>query len=249
MAIDDGRAWALKTLGSDGVLVREQVPAIIRACHDKMANAQAEADMKHAGPYGYIWRRCLVEFSTVLGQLPSAEIIPVPRAGYNLISFNGVVLFPWRFARERSVDLASKRFAISESRVSFFREKHVTSQPPLDFEFEHSELTAEEEDLLKFLDAERKALAGVLSDNPRVVVIPYSSNPVALHSIRWGEATLGEDGFLNFESLESLLDIGRSALAAVDPVGESFDDGPIPRPLLGAKDNEEDEGEALHGRA
>lgn len=47
MAIDDGRAWALRTLGADGVVVREQISAIIRDCHEKMANAQAEADMKH----------------------------------------------------------------------------------------------------------------------------------------------------------------------------------------------------------
>lgn len=243
MAIDQGRAWALATLGPDGVLVREQIPVIIRACHEKMANAQAEADMKHSGPYGYIWRRCLDEFSSVLGRLPSAELITVPRSGHKLASFNGVVLFPWRFARERSVEVGTRPFAVSDTRVSLFTQKRGSSDARLDIEFEHSELTEEEHALL---DAEGNALAATLATHPRVVVVPYASNPSALHSVEWGEATLGADGCLTFESLESLLDISGASLVEMNPVDEAFSEGPIPRPQLGVK-GEEEAGEA-HGR-
>ncbi|PVW04408.1 hypothetical protein DEA06_10430 [Microbacterium sp. Gd 4-13] len=240
MAIDEGRAWALRTLGADGVLVREQISAIIRDCHEKMANAQAEADMKHTGVYGQIWRKCLDEFVAVLGRLPSAEIIP--RRGYKLVSFNGVVLFPWRFARERSTDIGSRPFAVSDTRISLFRQERDLAQQRLDIEYEHPELTEEERELL---DAEAKALEETLTSH-RVVVVPYASNPSALHSIDWGEATLGADGYLTFASMESLLDVGSDSLVDVEPAEEeSFSNGPIPRPQLGVKEEEADGG--AHG--
>lgn len=240
MVIDERRAWALRTLGADGVLVREQISAIIRDCHEKMANAQAEADMKHTGVYGQIWRRCLDEFVSVLGRLPSAEIIP--RRGYKLVSFNGVVLFPWRFARERSTDIGSRPFAVSDTRISLFRQERDLAQQRLDIEFEHPELTDEERDLL---DAEAKALAETLTSH-RVIVVPYASNPSALHSIDWGEATLGADGYLTFASMESLLDVGSGSLVDVEPAeDEGFSNGPIPRPQLGVKEEEADGG--AHG--
>lgn len=184
MAIEEGRAWALKMLGPDGVLVREQIPAIIRECHERMANAQAEADMKHSGPYGYIWRRCLDEFSSRLSQLPSADLITVPRAGYKLVSFGGVVVFPWRFARERSAAIGSRPFAVSDTRVSLFTSRPEVVHSQLDFNFEHPEFTEEE---LALLAAEDKALQETLSRHPRVVVVAYASNPsslLALHGAR-----------------------------------------------------------------
>lgn len=240
MAIDEGRAWALRTLGADGVLVREQISAIIRDCHEKMANAQAEADMKHTGVYGQIWRKCLDEFVAVLGRLPSAEIIP--RRGYKLVSFNGVVLFPWRFARERFTDIGSRPFAVSDTRISLFRQERDLAQQRLDIEYEHPELTEEERELL---DAEAKALDETLTSH-RVVVVPYASNPSALHSIDWGEATLGADGYLTFASMEPLLDVGSDSLVDVEPAEEeSFSNGPIPRPQLGVKEDEADGG--AHG--
>lgn len=240
MAIDEGRAWALRTLGADGVLVREQISAIIRDCHEKMANAQAEADMKHTGVYGQIWRKCLDEFVAVLGRLPSAEILP--RRGYKLVSFNGVVLFPWRFARERSTDIGSRPFAVSDTRISLFRQERDLAQQRLDIEFEHPELTEEERELL---DAEAKALEETLTSH-RVVVVPYASNPSALHSIDWGEATLGADGYLTFASMESVLDVGSGSLVDVEPAeDEGFSNGPIPRAQLGVKEEEADGG--AHG--
>ena len=233
MVIDEGRAWALRTLGVDGVLVREEIPAIIRDCHEKMANAQAEADMKHAGVYGQIWRKCLDEFVTVLGRHPSAEI--VPQRGYKLISFNGVILFPWRFARERSTDIGSRRFAGSETRILLFRKERDLGQPRFDIEFEHPELTEEER---KLLDAEASALEKALTSH-RVVVVPYASNPSALHSIDWGEATLGTDGYLTFASIASLLDVDPGSLVDVAPAeDEGFSNGPIPIPQLDVKEEE-----------
>lgn len=220
------------------MMVRGRIPVIIRGCHEKMANAQAEADMKHAGVYGLIWRKCLDEFVTELGRLPSAEIIP--RHGYKLVSFNGVVLFPWRFARERAIDVGSRRFAVSDTRVSLFAERRDDTQQRLDIEFEHPELSDEERDLL---DAEGKALEEVLVNDRRVLVVPYASNPSALHSIDWGEATLGIDGYLTFSSMESLLDIETGMLVDVKAAEyEAFSGGPIPRPRLRVKDEEADGG-------
>lgn len=233
MEIEDGRAWALDTFGVDGVRVREQIPAILRDCHEKLANAQMEAEMKHAGVYGQIWRKAPDEFFAVLGKLPSADIVRV--RGYKLVAFNGTILFPWRFARESTTNIESRPFATSGGRISLFaQDVERLVQPRLDIEFEHPELTEAE---LQHLSAEREALRETLSSYANVVVVAYASNPSALHSIDWGKATLGEDGYLTFEATESLLAVGSGALTDVDPVAEeSFSDGPIPRPQLGVKE-------------
>lgn len=240
MVADPGRAWALKTFGQDGVLIRELIPKIIRECHEKMADSQAAAEMPHAGPYGYIWRKCLYEFSKVLGKLPTAEVISVP--GYKLVAFNGVVLFPWRYASESTVEIGARQFAVSGTRLSLFKQPHGDPNSLLPIEFDHPELTVEERE---YLDEAAKTLADAFDGNPHVVVVPYASNPSALHSIGWGEATLGADGYLTFESFESLRDVGRGSLVEVDSADEAFSDGPIPRPQLGVKqDNETGEAHA-----
>lgn len=229
MAVDEGRAWALRTLGADGVLVREKIPQIIQDCHEKLANSQAAAEMNHSGPYGYIWRRCLDQFVAVLGRLPSAELIIVGR--HKLVAFNGVVLFPWRYAKDRAAEASTRPFAVSDSRVSLFTRRQPDPQDRLPIDFDHPELSAEEHALL---DEESKGLAEALEQH-RVVVVPYASNPSALHSIEWGEATLGFDGYLTFESLESLLTLGSGSLVEVEPTNDGFSEGPIPRPQLGVK--------------
>lgn len=240
MVADPGREWALKTFGQDGVLIREQIPKIIQECHENMADSQAAAEMPHAGPYGYIWRKCLYEFSRVLGKLPTAEVISVP--GYKLVSFNGVVLFPWRYAKEGKIDVESRQFAVSGTRLSLFTQPHGDPDSLLPIEFGHPELTVEDRD---YLDEAAKTLSDAFGGNPYVVVVPYASNPSALHSIGWGEAALGADGYLTFEKFETLLDLGRSSLAEVGSADEAFSDGPIPRPQLGVKqDNETGESHA-----
>lgn len=234
MEIEDGRAWALDTFGVDGVLIREQIPGILRDCHEKLANAQMEAEMKHAGVYGQIWRKAPDEFYAVLGKLPSAEIVSV--RGYKLVAFNGTIIFPWRFARESTTDIESRPFATSDGRISLFsQDVERLVQSRLNIEFEHPELSEAE---LGKLSAEGEALRETLSLYANVVVVAYASNPSALHSIDWGKATLGEDGYLTFEATESLLKIGPNALMDVDTVAEeSFSDGPIPRPQLGVKED------------
>ncbi|MFI6427782.1 hypothetical protein [Promicromonospora sp. NPDC050880] len=233
MAVDEGRAWALRTLGADGVLVREKIPEIIQDCHEKLANAQAAAEMNHSGPYGYIWRRCLDQFVAVLSRLPSAELVTVGR--HKLVAFNGVVLFPWRYAKDRAAEASTRPFAVSDSRVSLFTQRHPDPQGRLPIEFDHPELSAEEHALL---NEESKTLAETLEQH-RVVVVPYASNPSALHSIEWGEATLGSDGYLTFESLESLLALGSGSLVDVGPTNDGFAEGPIPRPQLGVKQEDQ----------
>jgi len=139
-------------------------------------------------------------------------------------------LFPWRFAREPSTDIGSRPFAVSDTRVSLFGEERDSTQQRLDIEFEHPELTEEERELL---DAESKALEEALSTHSRVVVVPYASNPFALYSVDWGEATLGSDGYLTFASMESLLEVGAGSLVDVDLTAAAFAAGEAdPKPGL-----------------
>lgn len=229
--MDAGRTWALQTFGADGVRIREQVPEILLDCHTKMANAQAEAQMSHTGPYGYIWKKALDEFVTQLGLLPSAEIVSLYRSPYKLVAFGDVVLFPWRFSRDLFSDPSEAKFAVSDARISIFTKRPRRAHTRLDIPFEHEELTAEEQEILQ---DEEKLLAKVLETHPRVVVVAYSSNPKSLNSIFWGEASLSEDGSLTFMGGEALLPSPHGQLVGVESA--SFDSGEIPRAELGVKE-------------
>ncbi|MCQ9368142.1 hypothetical protein NQ036_07790 [Brevibacterium sp. 91QC2O2] len=232
MSDSSGREWALQMLGPDGVQVREIIPTIIRLCHEKMANAQAEAEMAHSGVYGQIWRKCLSEFIEALGGLPTAEL--VPQRGYTLVSFNGVILFPWRFARDSYTDLNSRPFGVSATRISLLTQAPEFSQQRFDMEFPHPELTKEELDL----GIEAQAIRDAYPTH-KVVVIAYASSPSKLFSIRWGDAVLGTDRRLTFNTLESLLDVTPNNPVNASPSKtDGFSTGPIPRPLLGAKEEE-----------
>lgn len=230
--IEDGRAWALETFGEDGVQIRELVPEIIRECHEKMANAQAEADMKHNGPYGYIWQRCLEQFSGQLGRLPTAERVNLPKSPYKLVAFNSVRLFPWRYARESGVDLATPLFAVSDTRSSLWGQSEREER--LNIPFDHPELSAAEQAIV---DKRKAYLASALQDRSRVVVVGYASNSSGLHSIDWGEARLTSDGHLQCEDTESLLSLRGGVLADANS-GTTFNQGPIPRPQLGVAEAE-----------
>lgn len=227
----DGRKWALETFGADGVRIREEAPAIIRDCHEKLANAQAEADMKHQGVYGNIWHRCLAEFAGRLGRLPSAERVAVPGARYSVVAFGDVVIFPWRYSREAGIEIGSRKFAVSDARVSLFRTRNEPRER-LDLGFEHPELTDEEQEIIERQEA---ALQAVLRRYARVVIVGYASNPYALHNVMWGEAKLGEDGHLVFSTSESLMDVASAALSNMD-LTDGFATGAIPTPVLEVKE-------------
>lgn len=233
MQDNEGRLWAVQTFGADGVQVRTLAPAIVRECHDKLANAQVEADMEHQGVYGNIWRRCLNVFASQLGRLPSAERIPVPGAGYSLVAFGDVVLFPWRYSRDAGVEIGSKKFAVSDARFSVFHTVNDKRGQQLDLGFEHPELTAAELELLD--KRQHEALAAVMRKYSRVVIVGYASNSSGLHNVMWGEAKLHNDGFLVFSTSESLMELASNAFVDVN-ADESFDSGDVPSPILGVKE-------------
>lgn len=220
-----GREWALKTLGVDGALAMEQVQEIILRCHEQMANAQGEAQMNHSGVYSYIWLKCLNEFSLQLGRLASAEIVPLYRTPYKLVSVGGVIVFPWRYGRDASDSIEDSIFAISGTREQITKMKFANSQPRLDIEFDHPELTEEE------LRLAEDRITTELAKRAPLVVVGYSSNPSVLHQIVWGQATLGDDRRLKFSHLETLHTAAEASLVGTG--GAAFDEGEIPRPQFG----------------
>lgn len=233
MQEDDGRKWAIQTFGADGVQVRTLAPAIVRESHDKLANAQVEADMDHQGVYGNIWHRCLSQFALQLGRLPSADRVAVPGARYSVVAFGDVVIFPWRYSREAGVEIGSRKFAVSDARLSLFHTVNDKRGQQLNLGFEHPELTAEEVELVD--KQQHEALDAVMRQYSRVVIVGYASNSSALHNVMWGEVKLGQDGFLIFSTSESLMDLASSALVDVND-DERFDRGDVPTAVLGVKE-------------
>jgi hypothetical protein len=233
LLVDERRAWALKTFGEDGVRVRELVPTIIRSAHDRMADAQSAAEMANAGVYGQVWLKCLKEFESVLGRLPSARLVKIKRATYKLVSINDVILFPWRYARDGAVEIKSRQFAGSDARRGVFLMTSSRSDAQLPIPFEHPELTAEE---ARYVEEEQRALLTAMAQHQRVVVVGFASSPASLYDVQWGEAVLAEDGKLELLNPESLLKLAQPALADVNAQGDGFASGDRPAAVLGVRE-------------
>ncbi|TFC19900.1 hypothetical protein [Cryobacterium sp. MDB2-10] len=233
MTVDEGRAWALKQFGHDGVRVREAVPRIIRAGHEDLATAQMHSNMKTAGVYGNIWRRCLDDFVAELGTLPSAEVFAPYRAGYRVVRFQGTVLFPWRYARDATTEVESRRFAVSSGRKGLWQRQRAIGQPQLDIPDERPELTDED---LTVLEENLSVVQGLLQEQVQVVVVNFSSSPRGIYGIEWGMTRVDGEGRLIYDGFrESLLTGVSSALVDLNSSTEGFAAGPIHRPTLSAR--------------
>lgn len=74
-------------------------------------------------------------------------------------------------------------------------------------------------------------------DRFRVVVVGFSSRSGALHTIEWGQATLGSDGCVVWGAHERLLEPGMPGLAAVGEP-QAFDEGPVPSVFVARKEDQ-----------
>jgi hypothetical protein len=94
-------------------------------------------------------------------------------------------------------------------------------------------LTADEMEIVD--KQQHEALDAVMRQYSRVVVVGYASNSSGLHNVMWGEAKLGQDGFLVFSTSESLMDLASIALVDVN-ADESFNSGDVPTAVLEVKE-------------
>lgn len=233
--MEDGRRWAIETFGASGVSIRNQVPQLVREEHTASADAQEASGHRSRGVYGEFWRGILEKFEE-FGKLPGATLIRPGQAPYNIPVINGVALFPWRYSRSRSSDLATARFVTSEARAAMFDLRNVATQAELNLGLPRPELTPEEQQLAEIVQA---AMNDAQVTSGKLVVVAISSSELALHDMIWGEVTLNDDGSLEWGFQESLMGIKPTGLFAVPDENRTFTSGEPPTKQISLQDEDE----------
>jgi hypothetical protein len=217
-----GRVRALEIFGEYGPQVREQVAAMVKAEHEASLDAQEASGHRSRSVYGEFWRGLLERFEA-FGTLPGATLVRPGEAPYKLPVINGVVLFPWRFAKTRETEFATTRFTTSDARVAVTTLRRPQLQGVLDVHLPSPGTTEEERQLLEALRPADPAIASC-----RLVVVAVSSSVSGLFSAEWGEARLTEAGSIEWvEEPESLLPLVPSKPVSTSPTA-TFTDGAPP---------------------
>jgi hypothetical protein len=237
--VEDGRRWAIETFGTAGVYIRDLIPQLVREEHTASADAQEASGHRSKGVYGEFWRGILEKFEQ-FGKLPGATLIRPGLAPYSIPVINGVALFPWRYSRTRDGDIATTRFDTSEARAAMFDLRDVVIQPELNLGLPRPELTAEEQDLVKIVEA---AMSDAQVISGKLVVVAISSSVVGLHDMAWGEVTLNGDGSLEWGFHENLMRMRSARPFAVPDENKTFTSGEPPTKQIGLQDEDKAAGD------
>jgi hypothetical protein len=196
--------------GWHGAHIRGRVAELIRKEHSASADAQEASGHRSRGVYGEFWRGILERFEE-FGKLPHAALVRPGRAPYAVPVVNGVAIFPWRYGRTRDEDLATTPFVTSDARSAMFALGGGAAQGELNLGLPGPGLTPEEQELADMVEA---AISDAQVTAGKAVVVAISSSPMALHAMSWGEATISNDGCLEWGFFEDLIEV-----AAAGPVG------------------------------
>ena len=222
--MDAGQRWALEVFGPYGRQIRERIPALVQAEHWAMVDAQEASGHRSRGVYGQAWRGLIEKFEE-FGRIPGGSLVSPGRAPYKIPVINGVALFPWRYGDGAAGPAAEVAFATSDARVALFNLPPTPVQPELDLELPAPSLS----------DDEREVIAEFISEDGytrRVVVVAVACSMAGIQDVRWGEARLGLDGFLEFVDQEVLLRPGVARPVALTDESLTFEAGEPPRKHL-----------------
>ncbi|WP_328810659.1 hypothetical protein [Rhodococcus sp. NBC_00294] len=230
--MDAGRRWALEMLGTHGPLIRDRIPALIKAEHNGSLGAQDASGHRSTGHYGLFWRGILEKFEE-FGQLPGATLVRPDKAPYKIPVVNGVAVFPWRYSPSIKRDMASVRFGTSDSRTAVSDLRPPSLQGELDLDVPDPQLTDEERSLV---DSFESYVKDPVVDSGRLVLVAICSSVRGLNAAQWGEAVLDSNGFVSWVAQpEDLLVLPEMRPVSTSPVG-TFASGPIPNkfPISGS---------------
>lgn len=216
-------SWPAELFGSPSEDIRKDVFDLVKGCHERLSDSQDASGMRTRGVYGQIWRATLEDFEFALMKYPGAQQITPKGANYRVVAIGDTVIFPWRFAKDLSQSLQDTRFAVSDARLALF--SLPFSEPPAELDLglyaSGSELSPDDETTVVESDLR------TLLDSFRVVVVGFSSQPGRLHTVEWGEAMLGDEGYLVWAEHEQLMDSKATIQESMEEP-QAFDEGPVP---------------------
>ncbi|MCK2212834.1 hypothetical protein MF672_003330 [Actinomadura sp. ATCC 31491] len=219
--------WALETFGQRAPVIRQGIADALSTALDNAREAQAAARTDHTHPFGFtLMSRKFEALAETFEDMGGVRVVKPAGSPHELVLLGGKLLFPFRYARDRSVSVMSARIgegrpsALVQALFHRFGPEPVMRQLTLHDVAPHAVPVAE-------------ALTDLPADT-ELVLIAYACNAHAgLLDAWWGEAELlDRTGSLRWHHCEPI-PLPAAGQAGLTPLpATAFDQGAVPAPAL-----------------
>lgn len=211
--------------------VRDLLVEVIRARHERAAEAHSVAGSRYAMDFGTQWRDLLDDVNDALTDrgFQSHKLAP---AGYELPVVNDALLYVWR--APAAPDAVTK-FASSPTRRNGFSApppEPMLFEPELAGEAEAADVSSNAAE-----DDKVERVVRAVGDAMPVILTVVRSSPRQLQSIEWAVAELADDGTVTLSGREVIWEPEAEVDVALSDV-ESFDSGIPVVPAVGLQSKE-----------
>lgn len=220
--------WFQDQFGDNSITAMKALAAAGHAAHERSLDAKAGSKLRTDDAYGSFWLSLPEELVSYLAFLPGVEILRPHRSRYDLLVYNGAVIFPAKCAND-SAGPDKLKLRTSRLRKQLFALETRVADEPLDFgdfDFDFDPET------------DTPPLVPDFGSATALILVAYDCTARGgLQHIYVGEATLLDDGTVSWIYREELplraLDYETILLSLVtDEPPTRFDDAPIPESIL-----------------
>ncbi|WP_327048415.1 hypothetical protein OG320_11360 [Microbispora sp. NBC_01189] len=237
--------WAMETFGPRAGQIRRGVAEALTVALENAQDAQQTARTRHLHPFGFtMMSRKFEALARAFADMADVEIVKPPGSQHELVVLGGNLLFPFRYAKDRSVGVVNAR--IGDGRPSGLVQALFTRFGPRPWT-EQLTLGGAEDGMPEPVTPAARALTQ-LPEGTRLVLIAYACNAGAgLLDAWWGEAELlDRTGTLRWHHYEEI-PLAGAALAGTLPTGTLpagtlsietppvFSGGAMPAPEMNAR--------------
>ncbi|UBU12014.1 hypothetical protein [Nonomuraea gerenzanensis] len=220
--------WAHDTFGQRVPLIRQGIAEALSVALENALDAQKVAQTDHLHPFGFtLMSRKFEALAEAFEDLGDVRVVKPGGSQHELVVLDGKLLFPFRYAKDRSISVMSARIgdgrpsALVQALFNRFGPEPRMRQLALHDIAPHAVPVAE--------------ALGDLPEDTRLVLIAYACNAHAgLLDAWWGEAELlDRTGSLRWHHCEEIPLVQESAAPARrEGEAAAFDQGVLPSPAL-----------------
>ncbi|SDL50075.1 hypothetical protein [Nonomuraea jiangxiensis] len=222
--------WAHDTFGQRAPAIRQAVAEALSVALENARDAQRMAQTDHLHPFGFtLMSRKFEALAEAFEDMGDVRIVKPAGSQHELVVLDGRLLFPFRYAKDRSLSVMSAR--IGDGRPSALVQALFNRFGP---EPRMRQLA------LQGIAPQAVPIAEALGDLPEgtsLVLIAYACNAHAgLLDAWWGEAELlDRTGSLRWHHCEEIPLAQDTPAAYSSTLSLTFDTGDMPTPSLNAR--------------